>query len=45
VHGPFADEAKVRSVHLALNKRKGPLLACLTALAIAAPLARRLAGR
>jgi NAD(P)-dependent dehydrogenase (short-subunit alcohol dehydrogenase family) len=42
MHGPFADEAKGRSVQLALNKRKGRLLACVTALAIAAPLARRL---
>lgn len=45
VHGPFADEANSRSVQLALTKRKGPLLACLTALAIAAPLARLLARR
>ena len=41
VHGPFAREAKSRSVQLALSKHKRALLACLTAAAIAA---RPLAG-
>jgi hypothetical protein len=46
VHGPFAGEAKSRSVQLVLTKRKGPLLALMSALAIAAPpLARSLARR
>jgi short-subunit dehydrogenase len=45
VHGPFAGEARSRSVELALTKRKGPVLAFMTALAIGAPLARRLPRR
>jgi short-subunit dehydrogenase len=45
VHGPFAHEAKSRSVQLALTKRKRPLLAVITALAIAAPALARLLGR
>ena len=45
MHGPFADEAKSRSIQLALTGRKGSLLAFMTALAIAAPPIARVLGR